>query len=1023
MAQINGTPASTLIPYMVCSSDLTTENCWGSMATPTVPATYTSGAAAVMIPADPTLPTPVDAFSAPTSPVFSVGATSHDCNSNVDGLVEKWGEAVTAGGGVVEIDPTVTPYCADFGYYVFPAWSGPGYILTRVKNAPTIFVNNRRVQPSDWPNNVARIIQNGPNTQIAGTDPRTFPGCYAGSRYWWQGQLSNGLGGWAMYQCNNGTKKAITSIPSSGALTITVPSHGIPNTAVVHISGVTGPGAPTLNDDWTVTVVDANTITLNPVHYAQSTTATGTSSCPATCISANAYTLLSYTPVTAKPTTCTFGNWYHIDASTAGPTEYQRTYYCQNTNNEAIPLKLDPNAVSFGNTTGAPIDLTAHTPSHIAFDGISLEPLYFKADQQLLQWVPGASRAPTGTFYNMFWMVANGSDHIYFDHILGDIADPFTGSTPTAIRAGYYFYLGGGSNIHIGGSYNSGMQVFSGLSSLVEQESSHVYFIKADKLDIENNFFSGATIGVFSPEDQNTMNLVGDITIKNNTIDIPDKYWVSTSPLVLMGVAFSARHQIELKSVQRMLVEGNFLLNGFVFINNAAGICLCARSNLQQGQAHGSTATLYAQSNGYGGYIATDIHAGDVIAFIYPNGTCSQSNYNKFYRVAAPVSPILFTLTTSTGCDSTLSSYIIRVLGSSGFTKDVTIRNNSFINTSSGIEILGQNSYAGPSVSGTVSSIAQRISIYNNLFYGTDGSRVGPGSQWFTNPASAPSGNIFQLQFGIQDVQIIHNTAIKRYDVTQNAFFNYPITAYQAWPPTPEPAPAGISSGFKLLNNIGEYLNFGRDFMEDGQSGTFGQAMLNANFVGVSPPWYYGQNTILRIQGSAGYPCNTAYDPTVPPRGPYPPGTLWFNGLWDGPGPTPPGGCPNGAPFPFFNTAQGNYRIQPTSIYVSGGSSPATDNTTVGVDPDVMEAAQGNVSNVRVFNIGTTTATVGFFAPNAAGCPVDWSSNNFSTYTRVSNAGGDRVQSVPLTGLTSGTIYQYRVDCTVMQPTGVFSTR
>jgi phosphodiesterase/alkaline phosphatase D-like protein len=94
----------------------------------------------------------------------------------------------------------------------------------------------------------------------------------------------------------------------------------------------------------------------------------------------------------------------------------------------------------------------------------------------------------------------------------------------------------------------------------------------------------------------------------------------------------------------------------------------------------------------------------------------------------------------------------------------------------------------------------------------------------------------------------------------------------------------------------------------------------------------------------------------------------------------------------------------------------------------VLEAAQGKVALIGVpeANLTSTSAVVSFVAPDSMGCPVDYSasdSNVITSFTRVSDSGGARSRNITLSGLTPGTVYHYRVNCAVQQPTGQFRTR
>lgn len=116
-----------------------------------------------------------------------------------------------------------------------------------------------------------------------------------------------------------------------------------------------------------------------------------------------------------------------------------------------------------------------------------------------------------------------------------------------------------------------------------------------------------------------------------------------------------------------------------------------------------------------------------------------------------------------------------------------------------------------------------------------------------------------------------------------------------------------------------------------------------------------------------------------------------------------------------------NHRLRYDSPYNSAAA-VTTDKLDGGADIDALEAAQGKVSNVRAHDVASTSAVIGFLAPDTTGCTVDWTTNGFSTFTRVANAGGARVQNVTLS-LSAHTAYQARVNCAAMQPVISFTTQ
>lgn len=122
----------------------------------------------------------------------------------------------------------------------------------------------------------------------------------------------------------------------------------------------------------------------------------------------------------------------------------------------------------------------------------------------------------------------------------------------------------------------------------------------------------------------------------------------------------------------------------------------------------------------------------------------------------------------------------------------------------------------------------------------------------------------------------------------------------------------------------------------------------------------------------------------------------------------------------WFDLPTGNARYAASSPYISGAN-VTTDGLDVGANIDQLAVHQGAVSNVRVLAKTSTSFTLGFYAPDSFACGVDWSTNAFSTWTRVAGAAGSpdpRVQSVAVTGVTSHAAPAYRINCAVNQPTG-----
>lgn len=979
-----GTPANTQIHYAVCSMANLHETCSSVHS-------YTSGAQTV-VPADPVPPTPVDTPTVPTGTIWTVGA---DCNDPATGLVAQWRNAQR--GDIVEIDPAITPYCA--GSFAFPAKpSGGPYILTRVKGASTLFPNYRRANPGDKPK-MARFIHNSPNVEMNGSSDPSTVSCFAGSLHWRQGQGN----AWAMYRCNNVNPQAITGITSTGNVRLTVPGHGIPEGWMTWVSGVTGAGAASVNGAWKAHVVDANTVELHPYYDTGALQASG--SATGGTIALNRYTLEPVTegPLTAKPATCTFGTWWHQQAGDGAQDEYSRTYYCD-APNELLPFRLDVGSYIQPMPV---IDVASNGLDHLMFQGLNFEPMHLKADAKLTQYIYDPTHTASGSIYWSFVGQTIYNHHIYWDNIVAGCPDP---SLSGEIERCDSFALAmDGSHIHIGGSYLYGYQIFQSLQNFtfdgVTMDDSAVVIpvFQGGPLELLNNYIECAGICVYASADENSTTETHDWTLRRNTIESPDKYWKESSPLLAQGFYFSQRHRSERKMMHREEDDGNIFIGGWATLNNAAGYCLCSRTTASETGVSAIADTVvtgYVPTAVSHGWMFNDVQAGDLVHFINQGGTpfagasgaCAAIT-GKLYTVTAVTDALHISISPGTGCNAgPILAYLQRVNTSSGSIRDIHIHNQTWLNNPTDLVWLGHDSNPG-----SVGAVLQRVKLANNLSIGVDGTRVGRG-QYFVYPSTAPTGNHLNLDEGGEDFQEIHETVYGRTLAT------HMVMDYLS-------GGASAASGLVLRDNITEYLaGTGATAFTD--SIAYGKAFFDREWIGTNPAYTLAGNVILRPGGCGGAfpsgdPC--AGPPGPAPFGPYPSGFRWFDTTL--------------ATFPYFSAAQNNYRLRPSSAYASGGAIHATDGTDVGVDMDALEAAQGKVSNVRAFDVGSTTATIGFLAPDAVGCPVDWSVDNWATSSRVSHSGGERVQNVVLTGLPPHSTVQYRVVCVVVQPVGTFSTR
>ena len=976
---ISGLKGGTTVYYQVCSTANAVEMCSPTNNFATLPQTAA--------PADPIPPTPVDTPTTPTGTVHTVGP---DCNDPTTGLVAQWQNA--ARGDIVEIDPTITPYCA--GTYTFPPkQAGPPYILTRVKNANGNF-GQRRVSPTDKPN-MARFIHNAPDIiKLGAADPGTFY-CFKGE-YLFR-QFQNNV--WAIYRCNNTNPLPIGGITSNGNVTLTVLNHHIPEGFVTHVTGVTGPGAATVNGDWKIHVIDSNTIEIHPWIDSGAVQATGASG--GGTIYLNAYQLEPVTEGQTPPTTpCTPGTWWHKAAQYGTEDDLHRTWYCNGADG-FLPYRIDQAQID---PTLPVIDLTTNSANYLMFQGLSFEPLNLTGDGTPPQYEYYPVNYANGLEFRSFVIQSINTHHIYWDQILAGCPDPAPG---VFMGRCYTFGLDmSGSNWHVGGSYFYGFQEYLSLQSLYDGSAGVFFIYHTGPHEFINNYMQCAGICIFYSDDDASTSSATDLTFKQNTIETPDKYWSESPSWLGNGLYWSQRHRFETKRLNRAILDGNQIIGGWVWINNAAGICLCTRGGAIGGQIasiNNATITTYPPTAVSQGYSLSAVQVNDLVTFNNLTGPCANQ-INTLFHVASVISPSQITVSPPLGCTST-GGNIVRINADSNNVSDILIQNNIWLNNPTDMYLLGHDSYPGGGA-GNVSTVERRIKLVNNLSVGLNNTRIGRGQFYGVPVALVPAGAHFNALLGNEDMQILNETVVHR---TGGLFFGF-TSSY------------GQGSGLTMVNNIFEH---GQDpnggWWNDGA--WFGQAALDNGFSGLTPAYTASNNVVLRAGGGSGI----TY--------PYPPSTLF----WD----------TTSGPFPFQGNVQmasrgrvlpviPDLRIDP-SLAKQGGrnggvlakldgsaggarGSQNTDRPSVGVNMDVLLAAQGKVSDVRPESITSNSATVTFLAPDTKGCSVDWSLKGAVTFTRIPNAGGSRSQSVTLTGLPGQSTIAYRINCAVERPTGSFST-
>jgi len=342
------------------------------------------------------------------------------------------------------------------------------------------------------------------------------------------------------------------------------------------------------------------------------------------------------------------------------------------------------------------------------------------------------------------------------------------------------------------------------------------------------------------------------------------------------------------------------------------------------------------------------------------------------------------------------SVFIALTPRSKGYVTDYSVTNNTFQNGPGGLEACLPIDSAPPQ-----SPPCLRTRIANNTFAGING--------WlYTTPGVAiGQGWSFHAGYGSEDFIVDHNTF---YDPRgPNTEFIHQVL-------TP-------NEGTSITNNL--------LWISDGRNGIMGENVANCS--GNSKTladcmWTSGPGvTAYRFAGNVAVP--SWLNSAVPSGATDPAGVCTsYGGTWSS---SCAGsiwaGISSGVDVPariaslgFYSAA--NLRPMPSSP-LNSGSALATDGLAVGADQDAIDVARGVVRLPGFTALSGSGASVQIYAPDAVGCPVDWStSSSFSSFARIPNGGGARVQPISITGLSGKTTYFYRVLCQVQQPQGSFTT-
>ena len=488
---------------------------------------------------------------------------------------------------------------------------------------------------------------------------------------------------------------------------------------------------------------------------------------------------------------------------------------------------------------------------------------------------------------------------------------------------------------------------------------------------IRNNYLECAGINYFAPNTSygSPGSPPSDVTITRNTFKKRAE-WRRTGA---QPYQFPNRQSWELKHGQRYLLEGNVFDYQWSGINAAAFVLSTPRcSGLPGAQSltgwSGNTITLASAS--------ATFEPGDVL---YLTGT--DAAHDGLWEVAGNGCPSNCALITLVGSPPGSGSGGSAWLRASGRTiTDLDLRHNSFYQGTEVFRLAGTDndcaSFRLPQ--------SKRVRFHNNLMVDLNIRRYADGGRVDLNGAFAAYGDygarfLYVLNGDYEDIIATHNTLY-------GSRGNLPtmlVTDY-------------ASEGLTLSDNLHTFDH--TSFNGIRATGTSGTATLNASFKRDDTPNWTAENNVMCC-GWAGY------------SGSYPPTFRW------------PATAAEVGWLKAGLTAPYDFRLRHDSPYISGGAQRASDGLDVGVDMDLLEAAQGRVRNVRVHSLGSSSATLAYLAPDSAACTIEYGlSATWGTGTRVSDGGGDRARNVTLSGLNPHTLYHYRVLCAVEQPAGSFQT-
>ncbi len=920
---------------------------------------------------------PPDTVTVPLSPPARTGQQriiGPDCLSPSNGL-QYWLDNANFGDEIIL--PRGTNNCWGRFRYSRSTQSTSSYIVLKSDAAATelapdgagvtaarlALTDNKVALNSPWENQMPTIWHTAPN-YIFGGQPGVGTACpYPGSI------VVNFGAQFEMYKCSlSQNAKAVTSLATGATVDVTAPGHGYASGNLVYMSSLAG--VEVLNDVWSVTVLDTNRFRLQAIQGGNATTTQSYGG-------GGSVRRLEWAAITALRgsgppiQSCVIGQWY-VDSTATGNWWTNGVWRCVEENRWVRWLVENQNE----NIGGFDI---AEGASNLYVVGIRFKTMRIPEEQEW-QFSPVLGFATqTGSAYQSMIRSRWNSRRIVLDRVIVD------GSIADNVRTAIGVYAEG-SNIAIINSAISGLGQWQRPYTLTPKNYGPNNNITSAAVVIscgpgpgliENNYLEAYGLTMFIDDGcpSSAINPPTNYTVRRNLFHRDDRYYEGSTTWQANPAAlkrrWNVRQVIEQKNGSRVLYEGNRIVGGWAdgtgtscaFVFNPYNSPGPLLSNVNNGVA--TLNSLFISS-------AQGLQPGDIL-WLY--GGAAAANGWRYVTDTSGL-PNSFNIT-ATGAN--LGSVYFGKLNTQQTVRDITIRYNTISTQSCGVQAWGVPYFRNqhPFTGG-------HYLIEHNLFYKLDGSRGSPGSA-FASPDSGSASFDYRFDGGLELAVVRHNTSIGR---IPSPSFGTPSSGMllMDWYNTQG---GGQSTGLIIRDNISSFGSYG----VQRESALVGTAALDREF-----RYYQWRNNLL-----------------VRPQGPdarFPATTLWSTSE-DLVG--------------FSDPASGNFRLTPQSDFQSGATKQASDGTALGADVDLMESKQGLIQNVRLIEEGTTTATLGFTAPDEVACTVDWFQSGYQTVTRTLAAAIEgqpaRVRLANLTGLPAGQRIDYRVICQAQTVTGSFETK